>query len=172
MNRTWLVLVALVPSAIAHADEATARNHFNAGESAYNLGQFKEAAELFRKAYEQWPEPAFLFNLAQTYRQIGDCKQASFFYKRFLALKEQDTKKPIKAELKAEVEKRIVELEECMKREIASKPPTTLDSGGTGTGGKGTGMGGNSTGTGTGTGSGTQTATGGDGSDGSDGNSD
>jgi hypothetical protein len=94
-----------------------------------------------------------LFNLAQTFRQMGDCKQAAFFYKRFLALKEQDTKKPIKPELKIEVEKRIGELEECMKREIASKPPTSLDGGGTATGGTATGSGSAS--------NGTQTATGG-----------
>ncbi len=143
MKCTWLVVVALAASStVARADEATARAHFDAGEKAYNLGSFPEAAELFRKAYEQWPEPAFLFNLAQTYRQIGDCKQAAFFYKRFLSLKEQDAKKPIKPELKVEVEKRIAELEECMKREIASKPPTTLDGGGGTTGGTQTATGG------------------------------
>ena len=113
----------------AYADEATAKARYSAGESAYNLGQFDKAIELFKQAYEQWPEPAFLFNVAQAYRQTGDCKQALFFYKRFLSLKENDTKRPMKSELKTEVEGRVAELEECVRREIASKPPTQLDDG-------------------------------------------
>lgn len=123
-----VVAIGLTPAA-ALADEATARKAYDEGERAYNLGQFDKAIELFTKAYEQWPEPAFLFNLAQTYRQMGDCRQAAFFYKRFLSLKENDTKKPLKPELRTEVEKRIAELEKCVKEEIASRPPTGIDSG-------------------------------------------
>ena len=129
MIRRLMIAAALCSSIPAFADEATARKSFEAGERAYNLGEFSKAVELFKKAYEEWPEPAFLFNMAQTYRQQGDCKQALFFYKRFLALKLNDTKKPIKPELKKEVDSRIVELEECTRREIANKPPDTLDNG-------------------------------------------
>lgn len=124
-----VVFCVLAPTASAFADEASARRQYEAGERAYNLGDFDKAIGLFKSAYEEWPQPAFLFNIAQTYRQMGDCKQALFFYKRFLSLKQQDTKKPLRPELKAEVESRIVELEECMKRELASKPPTQLDNG-------------------------------------------
>lgn len=134
MRRAVVVAFALCSSLPAFADEATARRDFDAGERAYNLGDFNKAVELFKKAYEEWPEPAFLFNIAQTYRQAGDCKQALFFYKRFLALKQTDTKKPIKPELKREVEQRIVELEECMRRELANKPPDQLDNGATSAG--------------------------------------
>ena len=129
MIRGVLIAVVLCASGLAMADEATARKDFSAGERAYNLGDFNKAVELFKKAYEEWPEPAFLFNIAQTYRQSGDCKQALFFYKRFLALKQNDTKKPLKPELKKEVENRIAELEECTRREIANKPPDQLDNG-------------------------------------------
>jgi hypothetical protein len=124
-----VAFVMVIGSVAAFADEATARKDFDAGERAYNLGDFNKAVELFKKAYEEWPEPAFLFNVAQTYRQSGDCKQALFFYKRFLALKQNDTKKPLKPELKREVENRIGELEECTRREIANKPPDALDNG-------------------------------------------
>jgi hypothetical protein len=131
MKRVLAAVLLVVASAgVAVADEATARQNFDAGERAYNLGEFAKAVELFKQAYDQWPEPAFLFNVAQTYRQIGDCKQALFFYKRFISLKEQDTKKPLRPQLKEEVEKRIGELEECMKRELAAKPPQQLDNGG------------------------------------------
>lgn len=127
MFRAIVGAALVLSSSVALADEASARKTYDAGERAYNLGQFDRAAELFKQAYEDWPEPAFLFNIAQTYRQSGNCKQALFFYKRFLALKQSDTKKPIKPELQAEVEKRILELEECIRRELASKPPDALD---------------------------------------------
>lgn len=146
MFRRGLVLALALYSSTALADEVTARKDFEAGERAYNLGDFNKAAELFKQAYDEWPKPEFLFNLAQTYRQAGDCKQALFFYKRFLSLKQNDTKKPIKPELKQEVENRIGELEECTKRELANKPPDQLDNGNgsttstTGTTGTGTTM--------------------------------
>jgi hypothetical protein len=134
MSRGAAVILSVVCSAaIAFADESSARKLFDDGERAYNLGEFDKAVSLFKQAYEAWPEPAFLFNVAQTYRQMGDCKQAVFFYKRFLALKEQDTKKPLKPERKAEIENRIAELDACVKRELAAKPPTELDKGGSGT---------------------------------------
>ena len=101
MFRVVVGLTVALWSATAFADEASARKKYDAGERAYNLGEFHKAVELFKEAYADWPEPAFLFNIAQTYRQAGDCKQALFFYKRFLALKQQDTKKPIKPELQA-----------------------------------------------------------------------
>src|SRR5437016_9916281 len=133
-TRRWLVAgiaaFAFAGSAtLAHADQAKAKQLYDDGEKAYNLGQFDKAIQLFTNAYEEWPEPAFLFNIAQAYRQAGDCKQALFFYKRFLSLKENDTKKPIKPEVKKDVEGRIAELEDCVKRDLANKPPDSLDNG-------------------------------------------
>lgn len=113
-------------SATAFADEASARQKYDAGERAYNLGEFEKAAQLFKDAYSEHADPAFLFNVAQTYRQAGDCKQALFFYKRYLALKQNDTKKPLSPARQAEVEQRIQELEECLRRDLAGKPPTAL----------------------------------------------
>ncbi len=129
MFRVVVGLAIVLWASPVFADEASARKRFSEGERAYNLGEFDKAVELFKQAYSEWPEPAFLFNVAQTYRQAGDCKQALFFYKRFLALKQNDTKKPINPALQTEVEKRIVELEECLRRELASKPPDALESG-------------------------------------------
>ncbi len=135
MIRGVAVILSITCTAgLAIADETTARKLFDDGERAYNLGEFDKAVGLFKQAYEQRPDPVYLFNVAQTYRQMGDCKQAVFFYKRYIALKEQDTKKPLKPERKAELENRIAELEECVKRELASKPPTQLDNGGAETG--------------------------------------
>jgi hypothetical protein len=169
-TRRWLTasVAALAfagTATIAVADQAKAKQLYEDGEKSYNLGQFDKAVQLFTQAYEEWPEAAFLFNIAQAYRQAGDCKQALFFYKRFLSLKENDTKKPIKPEIKKDVEGRIAELEECVKRDIANKPPDTLDSGTGGSGstsgsGSGTGTTGAGSGTGTTAGSGSGSAAG------------
>src|SRR5712691_7937698 len=102
-----VVAVLGLGSVVAYADDVKAKQLFEQGERAYNLGEWEQAVALFRKAYEESPEPAFLFNIAQTYRQWGNCRQSVFFYKRFLALKANDTKKPLKPELQVEVEKRI-----------------------------------------------------------------
>jgi hypothetical protein len=164
--RRWLVasvaaLAFVCTAFVAYADQAKAKQLYDDGEKAYNLGQFDKSIDLFTKAYEEWPEPAFLFNIAQAYRQAGNCKQALFFYKRFLSLKENDTKKPIKPEVKKDVEGRIAELEECVKRDIANQPPDSLDSGGGGSGSTTTGGGSGSSTTTTGGGSGSSTTTGG-----------
>ena len=124
-----LALVLTVVGTVAHADKTAAKDKYEAAERAYNLGQFKKAIELYTAAYEELPEPAFLFNIAQSYRMAGDCKQALFFYRRFLSTKEADKAKPLKPEIRTEVEGRIADLEECVKREIASKPPQAVDNG-------------------------------------------
>jgi hypothetical protein len=39
------------------------------------------------QAYETFNAPEFLFNIAQAYRQDGNCERALFFYRRYLAAK-------------------------------------------------------------------------------------
>jgi hypothetical protein len=116
--------IALIATAApAYADKDKAKGFYDQAEKQYNLGKFDSAVDLYTKAYEEWPEPFFLFNIAQAYRQAGNCKQALFFYKRFLALKAADTAKPIAPSLRQEVEARIAELDACTKAELANKPP-------------------------------------------------
>ena len=74
--------------------EQAAQEFFARGNTAYNLGHFDDAADQFSKAYEAWPQPEFLYNIAQSYRLGLHCKQALHFYKRFRSLKDQDTAAP------------------------------------------------------------------------------
>src|SRR2546423_10312666 len=60
--------------------------HFNAAQSAYNLGRFDEALEGYTKSYELKHLPALLFNIAQCHRQLSHFERAAFFYRRYLAL--------------------------------------------------------------------------------------
>lgn len=125
------------------------------GRKNYDLGNFDKAVENFKKAYEEMPDGAFLFNIAQAYRQLNDCKNALFFYKRFLSVK-----KDAPETTKKEVEGHIIVLEECVKKQedIRSRPPDGTEP--PGTGGVDGGTGGGTTG---GTGGGTAGGTGGTG---------
>ena len=119
-----------------------AKYYYAEGRKNYDLGNFEKAVENFKKAYEELPDGAFLFNIAQSYRQLQDCKNALFFYKRFLSVK-----KDAKEDVKREVEGHIKVLEECVKNQDAirnrqpdgTNPPDGLggDGGGGGAGGGG-----------------------------------
>lgn len=106
-----------------------AQNLFAKGNTAYNLGRFDEAADQFSKAYEAWPQPEFLYNIAQSYRLGGNCKQALHFYKRFRSLKDQDAASPLSQKKKDEIEKFITELTECSAnadRSAVAQPDTIV----------------------------------------------
>ncbi len=162
-----LIVGVASPSAV-HAQngdtQAQAEGFYNKGDAAYNLGRFDEAIEWFTKAYEAWPLAEFLYNIAQSYRQLGNCKQALFFYKRFKSLKDKDKDNPLPKKAVDEVMGFIKDLEECAKKaeDIGGKDPNdTMGSGksGKGTGNTTTGTGNTTTGTGNTT-TGTDTTTG------------
>lgn len=167
------VLAASFAATHVQAQPKTADDWEKVGENEYNLGNFDKAAEAFKKGFETEPveakKPAYLYNVAQAYRQGNDCKNAKFFYKRFLDLKEQDRVKPLSESKRAEVEGFISALEECARKQeqaSAKSPtgttspnasdPTTKTDGGSAQG---------SASTGSGAGSGTRVAGSGDGED-------
>jgi hypothetical protein len=131
MKRLWLTGIALAITcsvAFAQPAEKVAEEHFTRGNTAYNLGRFDEAVEHFTKAYETWPQPEFLYNIAQSYRLARNCKQALHFYKRFRSLKDADTKSPLSAKKREEVERFISQLTECAAKAdtTAGTPPDTI----------------------------------------------
>jgi OOP family OmpA-OmpF porin len=63
----------------------TARELYEKGERAYNVGDFAQAVQYFLGSYALVPSPALLFNIAQSYRLAGDRKLAVDYFKRFLA---------------------------------------------------------------------------------------
>ncbi|HVK85650.1 MAG TPA: tetratricopeptide repeat protein [Kofleriaceae bacterium] len=127
------VCAALMVPALAVAQPKTADDYYKDGETQYNLGNFLAAVEAFKKGYEAEPDKskkaAYLFNVAQSYRQAKDCGQSQFFYRRYLALKAEDTIKPLRPEKKAEIETMINDLETCVKQQEALKnrPPDTTN---------------------------------------------
>jgi hypothetical protein len=131
-QRIPFVCAALLAPALAFAQPKSADDYYKDGETQYNLGNFPAAVEAFKKGFEVEPneskKAAYLYNVAQSYRQNKDCSNAQFFYKRYLALKENDTKKPLKPEKRQEIEDRIKELDECARQQeaIRNKPPDNL----------------------------------------------
>lgn len=126
MNRSVslvLAAVCLVPLAV-RADPKTAEDWYKEGANQYNLGNFDKAVDAFKQGFEletnENKKPAYLYNVAQAYRQENKCKEAVFFYKRFLALKQN-----VKPTTRAEVEKLIAEGEDCEKKQdaLAKQPP-------------------------------------------------
>jgi tetratricopeptide (TPR) repeat protein len=124
-----LVCASVMLPAIAAAQPNTPDGWYQEGETKYNLGDFQGAVDAFKKGFEletnESKRAAYLFNVAQAYRMGKDCYQAQFFYKRYLALKENDTRKPLKEDKRKEIEGLIRELDECAKQQesIRNQPP-------------------------------------------------
>jgi len=93
--------VEAAPSADA---VAAAKQHSKQGTTFYNLDRHAEALAEYEAAYLAVPDAALLFNIAQCHRKLGHDKDALAFYKSYL-------RNAPKAPNRADVEKRIQELE-------------------------------------------------------------
>src|SRR5262245_56225896 len=95
---------------VAPADEArqqaAARALVDEGFAAYGVKDYDRAIERFRAAYEIWPAPSLVYNIAQAFRLAGRCADALRSYREFL---ERDPD----VENRTAVELRIVEMERC-----------------------------------------------------------
>ncbi|HMG23638.1 MAG TPA: tetratricopeptide repeat protein, partial [Kofleriaceae bacterium] len=100
--------VVLLMPVLAWAEPKSADDWYKEGENQYNLGNFDKAVDAFKQAFSlennESRKAVYLFNVAQSYRQANDCKNAYFFYKRFLSLKDADTSKPLPATTRKQVE--------------------------------------------------------------------
>ena len=108
----------------ALADPARARAHFNLAKRYFEVDEYVKAIEEFKAAHVEEPDPAFLYNIAECYRHMGETKEALVFYRRFLLLS------PPNAPTRASVEKRVAALQAAM-RGAADVPlaPTTSAAG-------------------------------------------
>ena len=112
-----VLTVALLSAAPARAEDAEkARELYRQGSKHYDVGQFDKAIESWQQAYDQKPDPSFLYNIAQAYRQKEDAKQAIFFYKSYL-------RNSPKATNKAEVQQRIDALQKQL--DAGAKSPAS-----------------------------------------------
>jgi tetratricopeptide (TPR) repeat protein len=85
-----LIALALA-SPVAHGaprspgtDQKRALHLFQESEAKYRLGHFREAAEILKQAYEAYPEPILLYNLARALESDGDLEGATQAYSQYL----------------------------------------------------------------------------------------
>jgi tetratricopeptide (TPR) repeat protein len=102
----------------AAEDKDAARKAFSEGARYYNLNQFADALEAFKRAYWNYEDASFLYNIAQCHRALKHKQEAIEFYRSYLR-NAPDTPR------RAEVEKLIAELELAVKQDqaVATKPP-------------------------------------------------
>ena len=105
---------AAPPPAASPSEEA--KRLFEEARKDFNLGEFRSAAENYKKAYRLKPDPALLYNIGQAYRLGGDMPNALFFYRTFLR-----NATDVPPAVKKEVEGRIKQIEEMI---ATGKPPT------------------------------------------------
>jgi hypothetical protein len=118
-----VLLLTVVRGGSVMAQSKTAADYYKEGTDQYTIGNFVAAVDSFKRAYELESDdankPNYIYNIAQSYRFAKDCRQAAFFYKRFLALRAERGAKPLKPEKRADVEANIEAMEECAK----TQPP-------------------------------------------------
>jgi tetratricopeptide (TPR) repeat protein len=112
-----VVLAAL--AAPVHADdddEERARAHYEIGLGLYRLGKYEEALREFADGYELARKPGFLLNLGQTYRKLGELREARQMYRRFLAeVRPGDPARP-------QAERVLAEIEQALRTAPPSRP--------------------------------------------------
>ncbi len=86
-----IVLVVCLSATTAYADKTTwnreaAQKALFDGDAAYKAEDFTTAIRVWKHGYIQSPNVAFLYNIGQAYRKVGDCNRALYFYRRFVYL--------------------------------------------------------------------------------------
>lgn len=81
------LLAASCCSAPAFADRASdAREHYQNATAHFAVGEFADAATEYQAAFKLKPDPALLFNAAQSYRLANNPDKALILYKNYLQL--------------------------------------------------------------------------------------
>ena len=80
-----LLLAAATPAARADDARTEAQRHVTRATELHGQGKFAEALGELSMAYSLDPQPNFLYAIAQTHVQLGDCEHAILFYRRFLS---------------------------------------------------------------------------------------
>src|SRR5438876_12391154 len=70
-----------------------ARAYVEKATAEYALNKYAAAAENFEKAFELKPDPALLYNAAQSYRLAGKTERALALYESFLRVYPKEKKR-------------------------------------------------------------------------------
>jgi len=123
-----LMLFAVLAARLSSAGEAAAEERpgralFERAESKFNVGRFDEALVDYQAAYDAEPLPAFLFNIGQCYRNMGNYERAQFFFRRYTTLDPRSPNRPAADRLIAEMDRLAGEQPGVTTAEQVSPPP-------------------------------------------------
>jgi tetratricopeptide (TPR) repeat protein len=65
-------------------DKVTAKAHYEKGTRLYEIREYDKALLEYKAAYLAQPDPAFLFNIGQCYRKLGQNQEALSFFQEYL----------------------------------------------------------------------------------------
>jgi tetratricopeptide (TPR) repeat protein len=122
MKNILLIVCACVAlgAGTASADEATeekVKTLYAQGRAHHEKGEYAEAVKLFKEADALMESAALAYNIAQSYRLMGDCRNALTWYRTY-----QD-RDPL-AKNKEKVNEYIAKMIKCLpKKEAAPAPP-------------------------------------------------
>ncbi len=115
------------------APEVQAREHFRLGQKKYDEGKFDDALKAFSEAYGLQPTPAFLFNIAQCHRKLGNFERAAVFYQQYLELSRTSENAPAVRALLSEVQaadreekRKAAEQEALRQKQLAAEKQAAL----------------------------------------------
>lgn len=89
MNVRFVPLAAIILAwtSAAWADAASdAKAHYERATAHFAVGEFAKAADEYQEAYELKPDPALLYNAAQSFRLAGNNEKALILYKNYVQL--------------------------------------------------------------------------------------
>src|SRR5262245_32028416 len=109
------VLLSWVATTPALAQVAQSRSHYEKGRSYFQVGEYRKALEEFKAAHVEKNDPAYIYNIAECHRQLGEPKDAVVFYRRFIRLA------PPNQPARPDAERHIAELESAP---AAALPPS------------------------------------------------
>jgi tetratricopeptide (TPR) repeat protein len=122
----WAAALVCALAGVAFADnKEAAKESYSEGKRHYDLGEYDAALAAFKKAYLNYEEPVFLFNIAQCYRALGDRPGAVRSYRAFL-------RNWPKAPNREQVERIVSELEAAIAQDASARaapPQDTLPPG-------------------------------------------
>ena len=73
-----------MPALCAESDKTVARAHYETATRLYDLREYSKALDEYKAAYLAKPDPAFLFNIGQCFRKLGNTGSAMDFYQQYL----------------------------------------------------------------------------------------
>ncbi|MCA9526752.1 MAG: PEGA domain-containing protein, partial [Myxococcales bacterium] len=129
MNRGWRIAglffcLALTAPTLSFAQSADYSAAKQRGSSAFQAGNFEEAAEYFKEAFSIEPRGNLLYNIGLCYEKAGRTDEAVKFYQRFVSALPNSPKRPAVQrkidELKTELQGRYQEVN------VATSPPEAV----------------------------------------------